>query len=90
MATRARLCASKFLLPSAAGPRNFLTSDVGNWIVLPQSGNTFFTGWDFFTGSDPTNGVVQYVDQATAVRVIPAFVTSAHCLTGLPVLSVAI
>ncbi|KAH9177071.1 hypothetical protein EDB89DRAFT_1937935 [Lactarius sanguifluus] len=24
------------------------------------SGNTFFSGWDFFTGSDPTNGIVQY------------------------------
>lgn len=30
------------------------------------SGNTFFSGWNFFTGGDPTNGIVQYVDQATA------------------------
>jgi len=34
--------------------------------LFPQSGNTFFSGWDFFTGADPTNGNVQYVDQTTA------------------------
>jgi hypothetical protein len=42
---------------------------IPNWI--PQSGNNFFSGWNFFTGSDPTNGVVQYVDQGTAVRMLP-------------------
>jgi hypothetical protein len=36
---------------------------------MAQSGNTFFSGWNFFTGSDPTNGIVQFLDQATAVRV---------------------
>ncbi|CAL1696723.1 unnamed protein product [Somion occarium] len=29
-------------------------------------GNSFFNGWDFFTGADPTNGQVTYVDQGTA------------------------
>ncbi|KAI0294823.1 glycoside hydrolase family 16 protein [Russula brevipes] len=33
---------------------------------MAQSGNTFFSGWNFFTGSDPTNGIVQFLDQATA------------------------
>jgi hypothetical protein len=29
-------------------------------------GQTFLDGWDFFTGSDPTNGLVNYVDNNTA------------------------
>ncbi|TFK36778.1 endo-1,3(4)-beta-glucanase [Crucibulum laeve] len=29
-------------------------------------GNSFFDGWDFFTGADPTNGIVEYIDQNTA------------------------
>jgi len=29
-------------------------------------GDTFFNGWGFFTGGDPTNGVVDYVTQAVA------------------------
>ncbi|KAI0090040.1 concanavalin A-like lectin/glucanase domain-containing protein [Irpex rosettiformis] len=35
---------------------------------LKQSyqGNSFFNGWDFFTGADPTNGIVTYIDQNTA------------------------
>ena len=69
-----------FCVPPA---RNFffsLVPDVEDWVcdLVPQSGNTFFSGWNFFTGGDPTNGIVQYVDQGTAVRVVPAFVTSAH------------
>jgi hypothetical protein len=40
---------------------------------FPQSGSTFFSGWNFFTGGDPTNGIVQYVDQQTAVRVVRPF-----------------
>lgn len=30
------------------------------------SGNDFFQGWDFFLGGDPTHGIVNYVDEATA------------------------
>ncbi|KAI0793293.1 concanavalin A-like lectin/glucanase domain-containing protein [Abortiporus biennis] len=35
---------------------------------LKQSyqGSTFFDGWDFFVGADPTQGQVTYVDQNTA------------------------
>lgn len=29
-------------------------------------GNNFFDAWDFFTGSDPTHGLVDYVDEQTA------------------------
>lgn len=34
--------------------------------IATYSGSTFFDGWTFFTGSDPTSGNVQYVNQATA------------------------
>ncbi|KAK7468609.1 hypothetical protein VKT23_003113 [Stygiomarasmius scandens] len=30
-----------------------------------HSGNNFFDGWSFFTNPDPTNGIVDYVDQNT-------------------------
>ncbi|KAF7784589.1 CAZyme family GH16 [Agaricus bisporus var. burnettii] len=30
------------------------------------SGDSFFQGWDFFIGDDPTNGIVNYVDETTA------------------------
>lgn len=35
-------------------------------VAQSYTGQTFFNGWDFFTSADPTNGNVQYVDQATA------------------------
>lgn len=35
-------------------------------LVTSYQGSNFFDGWDFFTGPDPTNGFVQYVDQTTA------------------------
>ncbi|KAI0271656.1 glycoside hydrolase family 16 protein [Gloeopeniophorella convolvens] len=31
-----------------------------------QAGNSFFSGWNFFTGADPTNGIVQFMDQGSA------------------------
>ncbi|TCD66776.1 hypothetical protein EIP91_000967 [Steccherinum ochraceum] len=37
------------------------------WKLLQAyQGNSFFNGWDFFTGGDPTNGQVTYVDSGTA------------------------
>ncbi|KAI0005363.1 concanavalin A-like lectin/glucanase domain-containing protein [Russula compacta] len=45
--------------PSSTAQSNF-------HVVQSYSGSTFFSGWDFFTGSDPTNGNVQFVDQQTA------------------------
>jgi hypothetical protein len=35
-------------------------------LAQSYSGQNFFQGWNFFTGSDPTNGNVQFVDQQTA------------------------
>ncbi|KAF7986223.1 hypothetical protein HWV62_38669 [Athelia sp. TMB] len=31
-----------------------------------HQGSDFFNGWSFFTGNDPTNGAVTYIDQDTA------------------------
>jgi len=37
------------------------------WILANSyQGNNFFDGWDFFTASDPTHGLVDYVDENTA------------------------
>ena len=35
-------------------------------LVDDYSGANFFNMFDFYTGSDPTNGYVSYVDQGTA------------------------
>jgi hypothetical protein len=35
-------------------------------LIDSHSGSNFFDGWDFFTGSDPTNGIVAFIDQNTA------------------------
>ncbi|TFY82363.1 hypothetical protein EWM64_g1657 [Hericium alpestre] len=49
---------------SGATPSSTFTSD---WKLLQAySGNSFFQGWNFFTGGDPTNGIVNYVNQGTA------------------------
>ncbi|KDQ54905.1 glycoside hydrolase family 16 protein [Jaapia argillacea MUCL 33604] len=37
-------------------------------MIESHQGNNFFNGWNFFTGSDPTNGIVQYVDGGTAIN----------------------
>lgn len=34
------------------------------------------SGWDFYTGSDPTHGNVQYVDKSTAMSEGLAYVQS--------------
>ncbi|KAF9524068.1 concanavalin A-like lectin/glucanase domain-containing protein [Crepidotus variabilis] len=31
-----------------------------------HAGSSFFDGWNFFTGGDPTNGIVDYIDEGTA------------------------
>ncbi|KAI0047675.1 glycoside hydrolase family 16 protein [Auriscalpium vulgare] len=49
---------------TAAAPAPTATS---NWkLAQSYSGNSFFSGWNFFTGADPTNGIVQFLDQPTA------------------------
>ncbi|KAH9994431.1 glycoside hydrolase family 16 protein [Russula vinacea] len=58
--------------PSATGssttsPTSTSTPGQSNFrLAQSYSGNSFFSGWNFFTGSDPTNGAVQFVDQQTA------------------------
>jgi len=47
-------------------------------LAQSYSGQSFFNGWDFFTGSDPTNGLVHFVDQQTAVRVVLHLVPRVH------------
>jgi hypothetical protein len=36
-------------------------------LIESHQGQNFFDGWDFFTGSDPTHGTVEYIDQNTGV-----------------------
>ncbi|TBU46576.1 concanavalin A-like lectin/glucanase domain-containing protein [Dichomitus squalens] len=53
---------------SSTAPSPSSTSSAPSKWKLVQSyeGDSFFDGWDFFTGDDPTHGVVDYVDQGTA------------------------
>ncbi|THU91658.1 hypothetical protein K435DRAFT_673740 [Dendrothele bispora CBS 962.96] len=52
---------------SAAQPSGTSTGAVSTpWkLAESHSGNDFFDGWSFFTASDPTNGIVDYVDENT-------------------------
>ncbi|KAF9470525.1 hypothetical protein BDN70DRAFT_888989 [Pholiota conissans] len=50
---------------SSAAPSS--TSTPSPWTLIEtHEGDNFFAGWNFFTGGDPTNGIVTYVDQNTA------------------------
>jgi len=60
---------------TATRPTGTLTSTSSGSTPSPTSvwhlaeahqGSNFFSGWDFFTGGDPTHGVVQFIDQGTA------------------------
>lgn len=47
----------------------FFQRSLASYSLLDNySGNSFFPGFDFFTGPDPTSGFVTYVSQAVAVR----------------------
>ncbi|KAF8311443.1 hypothetical protein DL93DRAFT_2043787, partial [Clavulina sp. PMI_390] len=41
-----------------------------------HAGSSFFTGWNFFTGGDPTNGNVEYVSKSTATSDKLAYIQS--------------
>ena len=45
-------------------------------LVEHHSGNTFFDGFDFFTGADPTGGYTAYQSQSSAVQKGLAYVQS--------------
>jgi len=34
-------------------------------LIEKHEGQNFFDGWDFFTGADPTHGIVQFLDEGT-------------------------
>ncbi|KIK70407.1 glycoside hydrolase family 16 protein [Collybiopsis luxurians FD-317 M1] len=46
-------------------------------LVEGHNGSDFFQGWSFFTGSDPTHGVVDYLDEDDAQSSGLAYVNSA-------------
>ncbi|KAI9749818.1 MAG: hypothetical protein M4579_006722, partial [Chaenotheca gracillima] len=49
---------------SSASPKNLLAAAYS--LVDDYNPSNFFTMFSFFTGTDPTNGFVEYVDEATA------------------------
>ncbi|KIY45505.1 hypothetical protein FISHEDRAFT_76682 [Fistulina hepatica ATCC 64428] len=54
---------------SATSTSASATSTLGSspWKVnTTYEGSDFFTGWDFWTSADPTNGVVDYIDEDDA------------------------
>lgn len=49
------------------------------WVIQDTyEGSTFFDTFDFYTGPDPTNGLVTFVDQQTAFNDGLAYVTSSN------------
>lgn len=51
---------------SPSPPGNSSPPPSSPWkLAQSYSGNSFFDGWDFFTGGDPTHGQVTFVDQPT-------------------------
>ncbi|KAJ3856807.1 glycoside hydrolase family 16 protein [Lentinula lateritia] len=46
-------------------------------LIEAHNGSDFFQGWSFFTGSDPTHGVVDYLDKNDATSAGLAYVNSA-------------
>jgi len=52
---------------AGSSPTTTATTAASPWnLVESHQGQDFFNGWSFFTGADPTNGIVTYVDQNTA------------------------
>ncbi|KZP32443.1 glycoside hydrolase family 16 protein [Athelia psychrophila] len=52
--------------PSSSASGAAPTSTSAWKLAESHQGANFFTGWSFFTGADPTAGVVTYIDQPTA------------------------
>ncbi|KAH8101373.1 concanavalin A-like lectin/glucanase domain-containing protein [Cristinia sonorae] len=52
---------------SSAAPTGGASLPPSPWKLLQSyQGKSFFDGWDFFTGADPTHGQVTYIDRGTA------------------------
>lgn len=66
--------------PKTTSPTKRETAPNGStilWVIQDTyEGSTFFDTFDFYTGSDPTNGMVTFVDQQTAMNDNLAYVTS--------------
>ncbi|KIK43528.1 glycoside hydrolase family 16 protein [Suillus luteus UH-Slu-Lm8-n1] len=69
-----------FEWPKTTSPTKRETAPNGStilWVIQDTyEGSTFFDTFDFFTGPDPTNGMVTFVDQQTAMNDNLAYVTS--------------
>ncbi|PIL30890.1 hypothetical protein GSI_07059 [Ganoderma sinense ZZ0214-1] len=57
---------AKHASSTAASPSSTSPASSPWKLAKSYQGNSFFDGWDFFTGDDPTHGIVDYVDQGTA------------------------
>ncbi|KAI0666251.1 concanavalin A-like lectin/glucanase domain-containing protein [Trametes maxima] len=52
---------------SSPAPTSSSGASSSPWKLFQSyQGETFFDGWDFFTGDDPTHGAVDYIDRNTA------------------------
>ncbi|KAG0271007.1 hypothetical protein BGZ96_006054, partial [Linnemannia gamsii] len=60
------MVSSKLTILSALGLLSAATTVQAWTLQNTYQGSNFFDQFDFFTGSDPTHGFVQYVDRATA------------------------
>ncbi|KAG2072673.1 glycoside hydrolase family 16 protein [Suillus decipiens] len=71
---------ASFEWPRTTSPTKRETAANGStvlWVIQDTyQGNTFFDTFDFYTGPDPTNGLVTFVDEQTAFRDGLAYVTS--------------
>ncbi|KAF8634486.1 hypothetical protein AX15_000924 [Amanita polypyramis BW_CC] len=64
---------SPLAMPAGSGTKTAMTTgstptaSASPWkLAESHQGASFFNGWSFFVGPDPTNGIAQYVDQNSA------------------------
>ena len=60
--------ALSLLALAATSTAHAINSSKGYHLAVEYSGSTFFNDFDFYTGPDPTNGHVRYVDPQTAAK----------------------
>ncbi|KAH9819359.1 leucine carboxyl methyltransferase, partial [Teratosphaeria destructans] len=66
MLRKALVASTLFNTLAHAAPTSRSTSSTYK-LVADYSGPSFFDGWDFFTGADPTTGYVTYQSQTSAL-----------------------